>query len=354
MIILERYLARAVVGGTLLTLGVLVPLIAFFLLADEIESIGSSDRGLLHALLLMVLALPGQTYQLFPIATLIGALIGLGGLARRSELVAMRAAGISVAQIIRAALLGGLLLAGLGLVLGEVVTPKTEQRALDLRRQTLSSDSSQQLSYGFWAIDSRSYVHIKEISSATRLGDVSIYETDAAAGTLVTTRASSASYSEGEWILEGIARTRVSAEGARVEHLERERWTSRLDPGLIKVVAVDPQVLPVWGLFKYIRFMTLNEQDASSYEIAFWSKVMHPVMTLSMIFVAIPIILASARTIGLGPRIFIGVLGGIIYYVMSRTFGFLALLFSLDPMVAAVIPPAIFGLGALLLLRRIG
>jgi lipopolysaccharide export system permease protein len=354
VIILERYLAAAVIGGTLLTLGVLLPLLGFFILADEIDAVGIEGYGLADALLFMALSLPRYAYQVFPIATLIGALIGLGALASRSELVAMRAAGISVARIIRAGLMGGLLLAALAVVVGEVIAPVAEQRGLELRRQALSGDVTQQTPYGFWAIDDRAYVHIREIRTATRLRDISIYEVDPDAGSLVTTHAAGARYSELGWVLEDIARSRVTPEGVEVERMEKAEWGSMLDPGLLKVVVVDPQVLPVWGLYKYIRFMALNKQDAGSYEVAFWGKVLHPILTLSMIFVAIPIILGSARTTGLGPRIFIGVLVGILYYLVSRTFAFVALLFGLNPLVAAVMPPTLFVLGALLLLRRVG
>jgi lipopolysaccharide export system permease protein len=352
--ILERYLARAVIGGTLLTIGILLPLLGFFILAEEVDAVGVDGYGFGDALVFMALSLPRYAYQVFPIATLIGALIGLGALASRSELVAMRAAGVSIAQIIRASLLGGVLLAALAIVVGEVVAPVAEQRGLELRRQALSGDVAQQTPYGFWAIDERAYVNIREIPSPTRLRDIFIYEVDAASGSLVATHANGARYGEDGWVLEDIERSRVTANGVEVERMEQAEWDSMLDPGLLKVIVVDPRMLPVWGLYKYIRFMALNKQDAGPYEVAFWGKVFHPVLTLSMIFVAIPIVLGSARTTGLGPRIFIGVLVGIVYYLVSRTFAFVALLFGLSPLVAAVMPPALFLLGALALLRRVG
>jgi hypothetical protein len=107
---------------------VLLPLLGFFILADEIDAVGVDGYGLADALVFMALSLPRYAYQVFPIATLIGALIGLGALASRSELVAMRAAGFSVARIIRAGLLGGVLLAALAVVVGEVIAPVAEQR----------------------------------------------------------------------------------------------------------------------------------------------------------------------------------------------------------------------------------
>ena len=354
MRILDRYLAWAVIGGTLLTLGVLLPLLGVFILADEADSIGVERYGLAEALLFMLLSLPRYAYQLFPIATLIGALIGLGTLASRSELVAMRAAGVSVSQLVRAGLLGGLLLAGLAVLIGEVVAPLTEQYGVDLRRQALSGGVTQRTPDGFWAMEDGSYVNIREIRSGTSLRNISIYEIDSNKGTMIATHAEGASYRNGEWELEAIARSRVTNAGVEVERIERAGWDSMLSPDLLKVVVADPRALPVWGLYRYIQFMWTNKQDAGPYEVVFWAKVLHPVLTLSMILVAIPLLLGSTRSTGMGRRIFAGVLVGILYYLVSRTFAYLALLFGLNPFVAAIAPPLLFVSVALVLLRRVG
>jgi lipopolysaccharide export system permease protein len=354
MRILDRYLAGSVIGGTAVALAVLLPLLGFFILADEMEQVGVEHYRLQDALLVMALSLPRYAYQIFPIAILIGALVGLGALASRSELVAMRAAGISVARIIGSGLLGGLLLATLAVAVGELLVPAAEQRATELRRVALSGDVAQQTSFGFWAVDDGAYVNIREILSGTSIKDIYIYQVDSAAGTLIATHAKGARYLNGEWVLEDIARSRAGPEGVEVEHQERSIWSSMLDPGLLKVVVVDPQVLPVWGLLKYIRFMKVNEQDASTYEVVFWGKVVYPLLALSMVFVSVPILLGSSRSRGLGPRIFAGVLVGILYYLVSRTFTYMALLYDLNPLISAMAPPLLFIAGATVVLRRVG
>jgi lipopolysaccharide export system permease protein len=354
MRILDRYLAWAVMSGTLLTLAGLLPLMGVFILSDELDAIGTERYGLTEAMLFTLLSLPRYLYQLFPIATLIGALIGLGALASHSELVAMRAAGISVGRLVRSAMLGGLVLAIIAVVLGELVAPVAEQRGVELRRQALSGDVAQLTPYGFWAIDDGAYVNIREVRSGTSLRDIRIYRVDAAEGTLEASHAEGARYENGRWLLEGIALSRVDGEGVRVERVEQAEWDSMLDPGLLKVVVADPRALPVWGLYKYIRFMSVNKQDASAYEIAFWGKVLHPVLTLSMILIAIPMLLGSSRSTGMGRRMLAGILVGLVYYLVSRTFAYLALLFGMNAFLAAIAPPVLFIGAAMLLLRRVG
>lgn len=351
--ILDRYLAGAVIGGTVITLAVLLPLLAVFILADEMDQVGTNNYRLVDALAFVALTLPRYAYQVFPIATLIGALVGLGQLAGRSELVAMRAAGVSIGRIVLGAQSGGLLLAVAAVLLGELVAPPAEQRALALRSTAQTGEVVQMTESGFWARDGDAFVNIRGIEPGARLRDITIYELD---GTWLAsaTHAREARYRDGVWVLQGIERSRISAAGIRVEQIDTATWTSLLSPQLLKVIVVEPQVLPVWGLYRYVRYLQRTGQDAGPYEVAFWNKIVQPILILAMIFIAIPVLLASARSSGIGAKIFIGILIGIAFYLVSRTFSYLALLYEMSPALAAIAPPLLFVLGALWVLRRVG
>jgi lipopolysaccharide export system permease protein len=351
--ILDRYLASAVIGGTIVTLAVLLPLLAVFILADEMDQVGTNNYRFIDALAFVTLSLPRYTYQVFPIATLIGALVGLGQLAGRSELVAMRAAGQSIGRIVLGALAGGLLLALVAVLLGEVVAPPAEQRAQALRSTAQGDGVVQMTASGFWAKDDNAFVNIRGIEPGARLRDISIYEIEDAWLTTAT-HAREANYRDGAWVLEGIERSRIAADRVEVERIDSATWSSLLNPQLLKVIVVEPQVLPVWGLYRYIRYMRRTEQDAGPYEVAFWNKIVHPVLILAMIFVSIPVLLGSARSSGIGAKIFAGIIIGIAFYLVSRTFSYLALLYGMNPALAAIVPPVLFVLGALWLLRRVG
>ncbi len=354
MKIIDRYLARAVIGGSVVTLAVLLPLIAFFMLADEMDAVKDEGYQLGDAMLYVALALPRFAYQLFPIATLIGALVGLGSLASSSQLVAMRAAGVSIARIVGASMLGGLLLAVVAVAVGEGLAPISDQEGLRMKSEALSGQVTLATPYGFWARDGRTFVNIRQILPGADLRDISIYEIDEDRHLTIATSAARARFVSSGWVLEDVARSRISPEGVEVEHLPREAWVSRISPSLLEVVAVQPQMLPIWGLHRYIRYMQANDQDAGSYEVAFWGKVVQPFLILAMIFVSIPLLLGSSRTSGTGVRIFIGILAGIAFYLISRTFSYLSLLYGLSPVVAAFTPPLLFLAAALLVLRRVG
>ncbi|MCF7989902.1 MAG: LPS export ABC transporter permease LptG [Thiohalocapsa sp.] len=353
MRILDRYLAGAVIGGTLLTLAVLLPLLGFFILADEMDAVGTNDYGLTQALAFVALSLPRYTYQLFPIATLIGALVGLGTLAGRSELVAMRAAGVSIARIVVGALVGGLVLALAAVALGEGVAPPAEQRALAMRERAQTGDVMQVTANGLWAKDGKNFINIRDVRPGAELRDIYIYEVD---GTdlVSSTYARSATYRDGGWVLEHIERSDIGRDAVRVQAFAEAGWSSLLSPKLLEIIVAKPEVLPIWGLYRYVRYLQRSQQDPGSYEVALWGKVVHPFLILSMIFVSIPVLLGSARSTGIGAKVFVGIVIGIVFYLISQTFSYLALLYGLNAAAAAILPPALFVGGAMLLLRRVG
>jgi lipopolysaccharide export system permease protein len=350
---LDRYLARAVIDGTLATQAVLLPLLGFFLLADEMNDLGTEEYGFVEALWFVTLSLPRYAYQVFPIATLIGALVGLGQLASSSQLVAMRAAGVSIARIVLGGMLGGILLAAVAVALGEVVAPPAEQRALALRQMAQTGDDVAMTSTGLWARDAETFVNIREVRPGAALQDIHIYRVEGTA-LLSATYARSAVYRDDGWVLQEIERSLIAPEGVTVERLKEASWSSLLEPSLLEVIVVEPQALSVWGLYRYKRFLDRSGQDPRRYEVVLWGKLVQPLLILAMIFIAIPVLLGSTRTTGTGIKVFVGIIIGIAFYLVSRSFAFFSLLFGLSPALAALAPPLLFVAAALLLLRRVG
>ncbi|MGB5734023.1 MAG: LptF/LptG family permease, partial [Thiohalocapsa sp.] len=221
-------------------------------------------------------------------------------------------------------------------------------------RQTAQGDRDVQVSAaGFWARDGDTYVNIRDIQPGARLSDITIYQVRGIQ-LLSATHAQSAQYRDDRWVLEGIERSHISGDQITVEKIAQAGWESLLNPQLLEVIVVEPHALPVWGLFRYLRYMHQSGQDAGRYEVAFWGKIVHPFLILAMIFVSIPVLLGSARSSGLGIKVFVGIVIGIAFYLVSRSFSYLSLLYELNPALAAIAPPLLFVAAAMLLLRRVG
>ena len=101
---LTSYVARSVLLSTLAAWAVLLGFVTMIDFVSELRDVGKESYTLSHAVLYMLLTTPRRMYELFPTIAVIGSLLGLGGLAARSELTVMRAVGLSKLQMGGAAL----------------------------------------------------------------------------------------------------------------------------------------------------------------------------------------------------------------------------------------------------------
>jgi len=90
MKILDRYIALTLIQITLLVLFSLVLLFSFFALVDQLDSTGRGNYGVWQAITYVFLTTPRLSFELFPIAAVIGSMTTLGMFSKNSELAVIR------------------------------------------------------------------------------------------------------------------------------------------------------------------------------------------------------------------------------------------------------------------------
>lgn len=352
MTLLDRYLAGTVIRGALLALLVLASLSAFFTLLAELGDL-RNDYDLAKASLYVLLTLPRRIYEMFPTAVLLGALMSLGALAANSELMVMRAAGMSVARISLAVLQAGLFLALLAGLLGEVVAPPGEKYAQAMRSAALTGYITLQSDNGFWARDGNNFVQIQRVLPGAQLQNITIYELDEKLRLRSLIHAQSGSYVDGRWELEDIAQSRIEADGVTTRALDSAQWQSLLKPELLEVLAVKPEDLAASALSRYVNYLEENNLSSDRYRLAFWVKVVTPFSTLVMLLIAIPFVFGSLRSAHAGTRVLVGVLLGMGFYLLNQALNHVSLVYGLPPLLSALAPTVVFAAGGLYAVSRI-
>jgi lipopolysaccharide export system permease protein len=344
---LDRYIARTVIGGSLIALLIILSLNIVFEFVDETGDVGEGSYTTSRALLYVLLSLPYRAYEALPFATLIGSLMALGALAGRHELVAMRAAGMSVVRIARAVLLGGLVLALVAVALGEWVAPTAERMAQALRASALEGRVSSAIGSGFWVRDGGRFLNVARAPEPDVLEDVVVYELE---GTRLARilRARVARYDDGRWRLAAVRETRFRPQQVvqrRVPELVLEQ--SSLRPEMLEVIVVEPATLPIADVLTYIDYLQSNGLDSDRYWLAVWVKVATPLATLTMLLLTVPLVLGSQRSTRAGQRLFIGVLVGLAFFLLNRLLANAGVIYGLPPMLSALGPTLLFlALGA--------
>jgi lipopolysaccharide export system permease protein len=354
MRVLRRYLARQILGSVALVLVALLMLFAFFDLLTELDDVGQGRFNVLVALGVVLLSVPGRLYELFPVAVLIGTLFALARLVLNSEYAVMRASGVSAATL-GATLAGvGLGLATLAFVSGEFLTPVSEEAAQRLRLQQTSNVVASQFRSGVWVKDDDSFVNVARILHDATLQDIRIYRFDPEYRLLAISQAGSGRYKrENIWQLQDVVVTKFEESRTSVERMAQSEWRSVLTPRILSVLLVPPEKMSIVTLYSYVKHLRENRQEAGRYEIALWTKFIYPLAVVVMMVLALPFSYINAREGGVSMRIFIGIMLGLTYHVVSRLFGHVGALAGWPPMVAAFAPTVIFLTLALGLIYRL-
>jgi lipopolysaccharide export system permease protein len=348
---LDRYIARSVWLSVLLVLLVVVGIDALSAFIDESQD-RSESYGFLQIASYVVYTLPGRIYEYVPFAALIGSLIGLGNLASSSELVVMRAAGVSNGRLARVVLFHALLMAGLGFALGEYVAPEAEQTAQSSRALALYADRQGDSETGIWKRDERMFLRVEALQGSRRVFGISVFEWGADGRLARALFADRGDYQSGGWLLSDVRISYPGVAGVETATQEQLFLTSNVTPQVLMLENVAPGQLTLNDLVGYSAFLRSQGQDTADFELALWRKLLQPVAIAALVLVAISFVFGPLRDGTLGFRIFAGVMVGVLFRLSQDLLGPASLVFGFAPLYAAVLPVVLCaGLG-LLLLRR--
>ncbi len=149
--ILDWYIGRTIIATTILVLTTFIGLSGIIKYVEQLRKVGNGTYDLMQALLFVVLSIPRDIEMFFPMAALLGALIGLGALAASSELVVMQAAGFSKLDIGLSVLKTAVPLMIIITLLGEWGAPQAQKAARDLRAFATSGGQILSVRTGVWA-----------------------------------------------------------------------------------------------------------------------------------------------------------------------------------------------------------
>ncbi len=350
--ILDLYIARTLLGTITVTLSVLVGLSALIKFVEQLRKLGEGDYDMLTASLFVLLSLPRDLEQFFPMATLLGGLVGMGLLASNSELVVMQAAGLSRWNIIASAMKSTVIMILVVMAISEWVTPFSESRAKEIKTQAITGGSLFSTEQLVWAKDGDQFVSIGQVLTREALKDISIFSFNEDLTLNTITYAQTGVFEKNNWFLENVDVTRFSAEKIDVEKHRRQNWNSSLTPDKLGIVAVKPEALSIEGLVDYIGYLENNDQDAKRYELALWRKILQPVSIGVMMLMALSFIFGPLRSVTMGARVIMGVLTGFGFFITNEVFGPLSLVYQFPPILGAVLPSLLFAAIATYLLRR--
>jgi lipopolysaccharide export system permease protein len=341
--ILDRYLYRTVLVYACMALAVLITLGGLFLFISQQGDIGVGNYSAGDALLFTFLNLPEQAFELLPIGAMIGALMGLGHLASGSELVVTRASGVSVWRTAWPVGLAGLTMALAMYGIGEYVAPAMAQLAKREKTTSKLADISFAGSSSAWVKDGNLILRVQTGEVDLAFGGVSLFELDGNRLLSVKHAERISVADPGHWRLHNVSTTRFSEDHIESEVVPEITMTSSVNPDFLGLAATDPELLTLRGLASYIDHLRRNNLGTAVYEIGFWSRIARLFAVIVVTLLALPFVFGPLRTTGAGARTVIGVLLGVVFFLITGMVEKGGQLFGLNPVIVGWLPTAVVG-----------
>lgn len=334
---IDRHIAGHVLGFSAIVALALIALQSFISLVAEAEDLG--DRyGFGDMLLVVLYQTPNIMLLLMPLVALLGTLLGLGALAQQSELVAMRAAGVSLTRIGFATLTGGVLMAGVALALTDVIAPAGERAAERIKSEARYGTDPGALTRPVWLRGEEQIYHIRRLLTPTHAESVTLYSLDEDKAIAVIAEVGEARFDDGRWEARDIVQTRFGEDGVVRERLVALDWDHGPTPDVLELIMLEADALSIRGLARLVRYLEANGLDAQVERVSLWRKIVAPFTVLVMMLLAVPFVLGSLRDTGTGQRLLIGILFGVGFWVMNEVVANSAIIYRWPPAPAALTP----------------
>jgi len=336
--LLSTYLMRAILTSTLLVMLVLLALAGLFEFISQLDST-RGNYGVPQALLFAVLRLPQLSFEMLPIASLIGALLGLGSLANNSELVVMRTAGLSVGRLAGMVAISGMVLMVITGLVGEYIGPPLDYFARTMRDEARYEQEDRDIGNAAWVKDGPVILHLERIYSEFEFGALYMYRFNEDSSLKSIARAENSGIDVSDkWILENFRETRFADDSVQVVESSVAVESFDLDADMLGVTLVKPVSMSARGLMSYINYLKKNELDAQRYETELWSRIARTVTVVLMPVLALAFVFGSLRSAGSGGRLMIGVLVGLAYFLASEMTANSGQVFRLNPAIVTWLP----------------
>jgi lipopolysaccharide export system permease protein len=343
MATLRRYLVRRfliAILGAFLICSLLVFMIDFVELLRQSGKHGRAPIGRL--LLLGLLRLPAYTEFLLGFAVLVGSLAALLLLARRSELAVMRAAGMSVWQFLRPALVTAFALGVLTVGIYNPLAAAARTEAEQLFAETFGRESNflRGQGSGTWlrqeGADGQSVLSAAAASEQGMvLREVTAFVFDRDGRFLERVEGRTARLEEGHWAIEGATVTEI---GREPEEYGRYLLSTHLSPERVQDALGTVLSQSFWELPGLIEVAEKSGLSASRLRIQHELLLSRPLLLMVMVLLAATVSLRSFRGGGTQTMVVLGMVGGVGFFLLSEVSRQIGVAGLVSPRVAIWVP----------------
>ena len=317
-----------------------------FLILNELSDL-SANYSLKEILIYSVKSMPYRLFDLTSYICLIGLIVGLGYLADKGELVGTQILGKSLSNIVLAAFRPVLLIMLLGLLASEFFIPSLSQSAEENR--SLQKERTP-LTGGYWNDNGTNLNFVKSTPERNRVLGLTVYELNEKKEVFRVIFAEEAFLDSGNW----------KAKEIEVFNINKYPSNQESDSGVFKLPDLDldfdhllsPKYLSLTNLFNQVG-KTSSKYRKNQLSLEFWRKVFQPLVTFSLVLLAMSFLFGPMRDQTTGQRIVIGIGVAFAVDLSQKLLGSISVVSNIPILVAVIFPALLIICIALFLFKRV-
>jgi lipopolysaccharide export system permease protein len=362
------YIARRFLGITASAFVGVFLLVVIVDLVELMRSSGSGRAGFADLVGMALLRAPSITVTAAPFTVLLSSMTCFAMMARSSELIVTRAAGVSVWRLLTPALLTAIVLGVFVVMVYNPLAAAFANRfeALESRYFERSSSRLSVSADGLWlrqgGLEGQTVIHAQRASgSVDRLWTVNVFQFDPDDKFYRRIDARSARLENSAWHLSGVRHWDLlaieidnadrSGAATRPELVDDLRIATDLTTESIQESFAPPVTISFWKLPKFIRLLENSGFSSSRHRLHWHGLLAVPAVFFAMVLIGAAFSMRHARFGGLGYMALGCVLSGFGYFFLSDIAAALGASDAVPVLIAAWAPPisaVLFALGLLL------
>ena len=321
---LRRYVAKRFLVAIL---GAFTVCAALIFMIDMVEllrlSRRATDISILTVLWIALLRLPAYTEILLAFAVLVGGIGALLSLNRKSELIVMRAGGMSVWQFLRPGLVVTLVLGIFAVTvynpLAATARSEAERRvaaAFGRSEMGLLASSGEESWLRQDGTDGQSVMSARATADqGLSLAGVIVYQFDSSGRFVERIDAERASLNDGYWELQKAV---VSRPGRESENFDAYTVSTYLTRERVGEALGSEIAVSLWQLPALIEVAERAGLSAARYKMQYALLMSRPMLLMAMVILAATVSLRSFRSGGIQTMVIMGMVGGIGFFLLTE------------------------------------
>jgi len=354
MKIRERYITKTLLNFTLVVLVIWLGVYSFFNFLSEMSSIGQVNYTIIEALRYIALQIPEVSYKHISPVILLGCVLGMGHLATTNQLLVLRISGMSIYKLTFLTIKTALIFVIAVIVIGEIFAPILSEEAEKGRSKALDIEIASQSQEGFWIRDGENFINVEKNIDGKLFTGVTVIEVNSSNEISKVVTSEQAIFDGKSMDMKNTAITSIDTSKEIDEIFLKKpksyNKTVSFDQDLIDSLKKEPEELTTWNIIKQIQFLSDNRLRSGIFEVELYKRVIKPITLVAMILLAMLFIFGSTRDVTLGRKIFFGIALGLLFELLSRISGAMALSFNFNPVLSAVLPTIVVMIIAIILL----